>query len=110
MTWLILLIASNTFCIVLLFLLLVSYKHNGEQLRNTCLKLEELQKKRSHDLSALSHDLRTPLNAIMGYTSLLLNRVHGDITAKQKEDLERMSQSSTKMLRIIEDYFAETEA
>ncbi len=107
MTWLILLLASNTVCIVLLFFLLVSYKYSTEHLRTTTQELEELKKKRSNDLSTFSHDLRTPLNAIMGYTSLILNRVHGDITAKQQQDLERVSQSSKKILQIIEDHFSE---
>lgn len=109
MVWLILLLASNILCLTLLFVLFVSYKNLQEELKYTSKNLEELHTIRSDDLSRLSHDLRTPLNAIMGYTSLLLNRVHGDITEKQAEDLERMSRSTRKILHLVENYFSETE-
>ena len=43
----------------------------------------------------------------MGYTSLLVNGVHGDISDKQREDLDRISKSTNKILSLVEDYFTQ---
>jgi signal transduction histidine kinase len=50
-----------------------------------------------------SHELRTPLNAILGYTSLLLRSVYGDVSNRQKASLERIESNAQHLLALIND-------
>jgi signal transduction histidine kinase len=50
-----------------------------------------------------SHELRTPLNAILGYASLLLRGVHGDISRSQRASLERVESNAHHLLALIND-------
>jgi PAS domain S-box-containing protein len=54
-------------------------------------------------LSTMSHELRTPLNAIAGYTQLLAMEVHGPVTGKQEEVLQRIRHNQQHLLRLIND-------
>jgi len=101
------LIISNCISIVLFLLLLLNYKTLEDKFKKKSRDFDSLSALHSYDLSQLSHDLRTPLNAIMGYTSLLVNGVHGDISDKQREDLDRISKSTNKILILVEDYFTQ---
>ncbi len=52
-------------------------------------------------LSNMSHDMRTPMNAIMGFT--VLAQRHLNDPERLKQDLERISDSSAKLLRLMND-------
>lgn len=64
-------------------------------------QLEELNRLKSEFLANMSHELRTPMNAIMGYTSLILDRVYGDIAPKQEESLKRIEVNAKNLLQLI---------
>jgi PAS domain S-box-containing protein len=51
-------------------------------------------------LATMSHELRTPMNAILGFAHLIRN---GPLTARQSEQLDRLSVSAQKLLGIIND-------
>ena len=51
----------------------------------------------------MSHEFRTPLNAILGYTSMLLQGVSGEMTAQQNRNLERIDSNARHLLSIIND-------
>jgi len=51
-------------------------------------ELRRLDELKSEFLAMVSHELRTPLTSIIGYSRLLMRRVHGDLTPKQLEHQE----------------------
>lgn len=58
---------------------------------------------KSDFLAVMSHELRTPLNAIGGYADLLMLGIHGPVTTKQIDDLERIKRSQHHLLSLIND-------
>jgi signal transduction histidine kinase len=51
----------------------------------------------------MSHEFRTPLNAILGYTSMLLQGVNGELAPAQKRSLGRVDSNAKHLLNIIND-------
>jgi PAS domain S-box-containing protein len=54
-------------------------------------------------LATMSHELRTPINAAMGYADLMLLGIHGDVSAAQREALERIQRSQRRLLALVND-------
>lgn len=48
------------------------------------------------------HELRAPLTAIRGYTSMVIEA--GGITSEQQQYLERVSSSTARMIRLVNDF------
>jgi signal transduction histidine kinase len=53
--------------------------------------------------SAMSHDLRTPITAVMGYSELLLDGVVGELSERQLEMVERVSQVAGHLSQLLND-------
>ena len=66
-------------------------------------QLELASKNKSEFLANMSHELRTPLNAIIGFSELLLEKMAGDLTAKQDEYLRDILSSGKHQLALIND-------
>ncbi|HBB68042.1 MAG: hypothetical protein A2X28_01370 [Elusimicrobia bacterium GWA2_56_46] len=64
-------------------------------------ELQELNRFKSEFLANMSHELRTPMNAILGYTSLHLDRLYGEITQKQEDALKRVEAAGKNLLHLI---------
>jgi PAS domain S-box-containing protein len=75
----------------------------NELLRRSHIALEQASALKSQFLANMSHEFRTPLNAILGYTSMLLKGVSGELSAAQRRNLERIDSNSQHLLSIIND-------
>ncbi|HVO32913.1 MAG TPA: response regulator [Elusimicrobiota bacterium] len=64
-------------------------------------RLEELNRLKSEFLANMSHELRTPMNAIIGYASLMLDRLYGDLLPKQEQGLKRIETNARNLLQLI---------
>jgi signal transduction histidine kinase len=68
---------------------------------NIALRAANLAKDRF--LATMSHELRTPLNAILGFTSVLLMRLPGPLTADQEKQLRLVDKAAKHLLSLIND-------
>jgi PAS domain S-box-containing protein len=75
----------------------------NELLRRSHIALEQASALKSQFLANMSHEFRTPLNAILGYTSMLLKGVSGELKPHQRRNLERIDSNSQHLLSIIND-------
>jgi signal transduction histidine kinase len=53
--------------------------------------------------ASMSHELRTPLNSVLGYHSLLLEGVVGQIEPQARSFLERAQRSTRNLLHLVND-------
>ena len=66
-------------------------------------QLETASRLKSEFLANMSHELRTPLNAVIGFSEVLLQRMFGDLNAKQDEYLKDIYASGQHLLSLIND-------
>ena len=66
-------------------------------------ELARANRLKSEFLASMSHELRTPINAVLGHTSLLLDRLFGDVTAQQIDSLERIRAAGQHLQALIDD-------
>jgi signal transduction histidine kinase/DNA-binding response OmpR family regulator len=74
-----------------------------ERLQEVNLQLEIANRHKSEFLANMSHELRTPLNAVIGFSEVLLERMFGELNAKQTEYLEDILSSGKYLLSLIND-------
>jgi signal transduction histidine kinase len=80
--------------------------HNARLFQELELKSRELEvasRHKSEFLASMSHELRTPLNAVIGFSDVLLDRLFGDLNAKQEEYLEDIRDSGRHLLELLND-------
>jgi PAS domain S-box-containing protein len=75
----------------------------NRELEEVNARLQEVDRLKSIFLSSMSHELRTPLNSIIGFTSLILDGMTGDINEEQREQLNLVKSSSNHLLSLIND-------
>ena len=79
--------------------------HAAVALHNARL-YEELKRStqaRDRFFSAMSHDLRTPIAAIVGYSELLADGIVGELSTRQHEMVERISQVAAHLTELVND-------
>ena len=75
----------------------------NELLRRQAIELEQASALKSQFLANMSHEFRTPLNAMLGYTSMLLQGVAGDLEPGVKRQLGRIESNGRHLLTIINE-------
>jgi signal transduction histidine kinase len=75
----------------------------NELLRRQHIELEQASHLKSQFLATMSHEFRTPLNAILGYTSMLVEQVSGELNPAQAKSLARVDSNAHHLLAIIND-------
>jgi signal transduction histidine kinase/DNA-binding response OmpR family regulator len=73
------------------------------RLQEVNAQLEIANQHKSDFLASMSHELRTPLNAIIGFSEVLLERMFGELNAKQDEYLNDILGSGKYLLSLIND-------
>lgn len=66
-------------------------------------ELAALNRLKGELIANTSHELRTPLTAILGFSSVLLQECFGPLNFKQKEYVDRISNSGQHLLEVIND-------
>jgi signal transduction histidine kinase/FixJ family two-component response regulator len=78
--------------------------HNArlyEQVKKQMAELEKSNKLKDEFLAVISHELRTPLNVSMGYTTVVKDRLLGEITSEQEAALQTALKHSHELLEMI---------
>jgi signal transduction histidine kinase len=75
----------------------------NDELGRLYRQLETANQHKSEFLANMSHELRTPLNAVIGFSEVLLERLFGDLNAKQDEYLKDILTSGRHLLSLIND-------
>lgn len=66
-------------------------------------ELKKLDEAKTEFVSIASHQLRTPLTSIRGFLSMILAGMYGKPNAKMKEALNRVNDSSERLLSLVHD-------
>ena len=73
------------------------------ELEEKSKQLEIASHHKSEFLANMSHELRTPLNAIIGFSDVLLEKMFGELNAKQTDYLQDILSSGKHLLGLIND-------
>jgi signal transduction histidine kinase len=81
----------------------VELEERNRQLEWQSRELEQASRLKSEFLANMSHELRTPINVILGYTSLMRERIYGELSKQQDQALAKTYQTSQHLLALIND-------
>jgi signal transduction histidine kinase len=74
-----------------------------DEARDGRLKLERLMRSRQRLMRGFSHDVKNPLGAADGYAEMLSAGIYGEVTAEQREKIQRIRRSIRSALDLIDD-------
>jgi PAS domain S-box-containing protein len=73
------------------------------ELADRQVELERAMAARSRFYASMSHELRTPINAVLGYSTLLLENIYGQLNEKQAEGISRTHKAAKHLLELVND-------
>src|SRR5919197_363673 len=74
-----------------------------EQTRDQAIELERANRIKNEFLNVVSHELRTPVNVIMGYTTMVKDRMMGELNLEQEGALGKVAVCAKDLLAMIND-------
>ena len=74
-----------------------------KELADANRRIQEADRLKSQFLATMSHELRTPMNSIIGFSEILVDRLDGQVEAKQYGFLKHILSSGQHLLGIIND-------
>ena len=74
-----------------------------DKLKDANEQLQDLDRLKSMFIASMSHELRTPLNSIIGFTTIILQDMVGEITEEQRKQLIMVKNSANHLLSLIND-------
>ncbi|KWT79608.1 sensor histidine kinase [Candidatus Magnetominusculus xianensis] len=78
-------------------------KDRTKELEEAKLLAEAASKTKSGFLANMSHELRTPLNSVIGFTQVLIDKLYGDLNARQELYLTNVLNSGNHLLALINE-------
>jgi len=78
-------------------------KARTTELEQANRQLKELDQLKSMFIASMSHELRTPLNSIIGFTSITLDGLSGELNDTQRDQLQRVHKAGKHLLSLIND-------
>jgi signal transduction histidine kinase len=81
-------------------------EHLEELVRERTKELESANRAKTDFLANTSHELRTPLNAVIGFSSILLDGLDGELSDQQREHLRDILESGRRLHAIVEGMLA----
>ena len=73
------------------------------RLEERAQQVNEANRAKSRFLANVSHELRTPLNAIVGYNSLALSGLYGEVKPELRSAHDRIRTAADHLLRVVND-------
>jgi signal transduction histidine kinase len=73
------------------------------RLEERAQQVNEANRAKSRFLANVSHELRTPLNAIVGYNSLALSGLYGEVTPDLRSAHNRIRTAADHLLHVVND-------
>ena len=83
--------------------LFIQRKQSEEEIRQSLIKEQELNRFKSTFIANVSHELRTPLTSILGLSTVLLQQHFGSLNVKQEQYLTLVHESGEHLLNLIND-------
>ena len=81
----------------------IENKQLFREIESRAKELESVNKLKSEFFANMSHELRTPLNSVLTLTSILLQKMTGDLNSEQVRQLRIIKRNGERLLKLIND-------